>query len=71
MIPQYYNNAFDLTKLMGTISQKSNKKLTSFNYLRMKEKQLSKRRAKNKIARKTRRYNRLQASGKHCKFYKG
>lgn len=62
---QFFNPTF-----LGTITKKSTKKVESPSYIRMKEKQIAKRRAKNKVARKSRRYNRLHASDKHCKFYK-
>jgi len=61
-----FENPFTL----GSITKKSTKKVESPSYTRMKEKEIAKRRAKNKVARKSRRYNRLHASGKHCKFYK-
>ena len=63
-------NSFDAPRLLGVVSSKSSRKIGSWNYGRMKEKQRLKRRARNKVARKSRRYNQMMASGKHCKFYK-
>lgn len=54
---------------LGSITKKSVKKTESTSYINMKEKQIAKRRARNKVARKSRRLNRLRVSSKHCKFY--
>jgi hypothetical protein len=54
--------------LLGSITKKSTKKTEAYPYKRMKVKQIEKRRAKNKMARKSRRLNRLRDGSKHCKF---
>jgi hypothetical protein len=46
-------------RLIGSITGKSIAKTTSYSYMRMKENQIAKRRARNKMARKSRRINRL------------
>lgn len=57
-----YNN------LIGTITKKSNRKLTSLSYYQMMEKRIAKRRAGNKVAAKSRRLNQIRLNSKHCKF---
>jgi hypothetical protein len=61
---QFFNRTF-----LGTVTQKSTKKTESSSYIKMKLKQIAKRRTRNKIARKSRRYNRIHAGKKHCKIY--
>lgn len=65
----YKLNPFASNTLLGTVTGKSSRKTESFGYIRMKEKQIAKRRAGNKIARRSRRLNRLRVSNKHCKFH--
>jgi len=57
-------------KLIGVVSNTNKNKYDSFSYRRGKELEISKRRAKNKVARKARRLNRIRKETLHCKFYK-
>jgi hypothetical protein len=54
--------------LLGTLTGKNIDKVNRPNYLRMKENQIAKRRAKNKMARKSRRLNQIRQRGLNCKF---
>ncbi len=65
----YKINPFGNSTLLGRVTGRSTKKTEAFSYVRGKEKAIAKRRANNKVARKSRRYNRLHAGKKHCKFY--
>lgn len=62
----FYNPA---NSLIGTVTKKSSRKLESPSYSEMMEKRIAKRRAKNKVAAKSRRLNRIRQGTKHCKFY--
>ena len=55
--------------LLGTITSKSTRKVEAYPYKRMKVKQIERRRAKNKVARKARRLNRIREGSKCVKFY--
>jgi hypothetical protein len=58
-----------LDSLIGSVTQRSIRKTEAPAYINMKLNQIAKRRARNKVARKSRRLNRLRAGSKHCKFY--
>ena len=63
-LPQSNMASFFGKSLLGFINQR---KVKPASYSRMKEKQIAKRRARNKIAYKSRRHNRIRAKNLHAK----
>lgn len=59
---------FGKNLISGFLGRKNSYKSSS-SYLNMKDKQIKKRRQKNKMAYKSRRYNRIRKNNLHCKFY--
>jgi len=55
-------NLFGKNLISGFTSNRSSRKTKTSSYSRMKKKQISKRRIRNMIARKSRRINRLRAA---------